>query len=492
MTKLNATRRQFLRTASVVSGSVGAAAAPFALNMATLNAAVGQTAPDYKAIVCMFFYGGCDSSHMVLRTDPTSFNEYTRLRDQGLDPIALLAPGTAPNNGAPRASPARLGGVIPITPKFTVSPENNAFTYGLHPVMTEVQNLFGAGRLGIIANAGPLVVPLTRADYTSNSKPRPQALGSHNDQQSTWQALGPEGVKIGWGGHIGDMIASQNTNQTFTSISVSGNAVFSAGQTTFQYNVGGGGSTQIGGISGTLFGSTSAATTLRSIVTSDNQHLFAKEYSSIINRSIAAQATFQQAFTASTVTAPTQYNVPSTGQNANNGLAQQIQTVARVIGARNAIGAKRQIFFVSMGGFDTHDGQNMNQADLLARISHAVGYFDTVMSNIGGVDMRNNVTLFTASDFGRTMTTNGDGTDHGWGGHHFVVGGAVKGGEIYGRFPQFQLNAGQDAANNAYLPVTSVDTVGATLGKWFGVSDTNLGTIFPNLSNFPRDLGFLG
>jgi uncharacterized protein (DUF1501 family) len=492
MTKLNATRRQFLRTASVVSGSVGAAAAPFALNMATLNAAVGQTAPDYKAIVCMFFYGGCDSSHMVLRTDATSFNEYTRLRNQGLDPIALLAPGTAPNNGATRASPARLGGVIPITPKFTVSPENNAFTYGLHPVMTEVQNLFGAGRLGIIANAGPLVVPLTRADYTSNSKPRPQALGSHNDQQSTWQALGPEGVKIGWGGHIGDMIASQNTNQTFTSISVSGNAVFSAGQTTFQYNVGGGGSTQIGGISGTLFGSTTAATTLRSIVTAENQHLFAKEYSSIINRSIAAQATFQQAFSSSTVTAPTQYNVPSTGNNANNGLAQQIQTVARVIGARNAIGAKRQIFFVSMGGFDTHDGQNMNQADLLARISHAIGYFDTVMSNVGGVDMRNNVTLFTASDFGRTMTTNGDGTDHGWGGHHFVVGGAVKGGEIYGRFPQFQLNAGQDAANNAYLPVTSVDTVGATLGKWFGVSDTNLSTIFPNLSNFPRDLGFLG
>ena len=137
--------------------------------------------------------------------------------------------------------------------------------------------------------------------------------------------------------------------------------------------------------------------------------------------------------------------MPSTGQNQNNGLAQQIQTVARVIGARNAIGAKRQIFFVSMGGFDTHDNQNMNQADLLARISHAIGYFDTVMSNIGGVDMRNNVTLFTASDFGRTITSNGDGTDHGWGSHHFVVGGAVNGGDIYGRFPQFQLNTGQDA-----------------------------------------------
>jgi len=296
---------------------------------------------------------------------------------------------------------------------------------------------------------------------------------------------------MGWGGQLGDMIASQNTNQTFTSITTGGNAVFSAGQTTFQYNVGGGGSTQIGGISGTLFGSTTAATTLRSIITRDNQHLFANEYSSIVKRSINAQATFQASFNASTVTAPTQYVQPSTGNNANNGLAQQIQTVARVIGARNAIGARRQVFFVSMGGFDTHDMQNANQADLLARISHAIGYFDTVMSNIGGVDMRNNVTLFTASDFGRTLTTNGDGTDHGWGASHFVVGGAVNGGEIYGRFPQFQLNAGQDAANNAYLPSESVDSIGATLGTWFGVSDTNLNVIFPNLKNFRRNVGFL-
>ena len=428
---------------------------------------------------------------MVLRTDAASFAEYTRMRNTGQDPIALLAPGTAPNNGATRASPARLGGVLPIAPKFTVSTENAANTYALHPSMPEVVNLFAAGRLAIMANAGPLVVPLTRTDYTSNSKPRPQALGSHNDQQSTWQALGPEGVKIGWGGHLGDMVASSNTNTVFTSISASGNNVFSAGQTRFQYQVGGGGATQIGGLTGTLFNSTTASTTLRSIVTADNQHLFAKEYSSIINRSITAQATFQAAFTPSTVVAPTQYVQPSTGNNQTNGLAQQLQTVARVIGARNALGAKRQMFFVSMGGFDTHDSQNPSQADLLARLSHALAYFDTVLANIGGVDMRNNVTLFTASDFGRTITSNGDGTDHGWGSHHFVLGGAVKGREIYGRFPIFGLNNNQDSANNAYLPVTSVDTIGSTLGKWFGVSDTNLDTIFPNLVNFPRDLGFL-
>ena len=494
MSNLNASRRKFLRTASVVSGSVGAAGAPFALNLATLGSAAAQTAPGggYKAIVCLFFYGGNDSSHMVLRTDPLSFAEYTRMRATGPAPIALLAPGTAPNNGATRASPARLGGVLAIAPKFSVfAAENAANTYAVHPSMPEVANLFAAGRLGIIANAGPLVVPLSRTDYTSNSKPRPQALGSHNDQQSTWQALGPEGVKIGWGGHLGDMVASQNTNSTFTSISASGNNVFSAGSQVFQYQVGGGGAVQIGGITGNLFNSTTASTTLRSIVTSSNTHLFANEMSNIVNRSITAQASFQTAFAASTVPNPTQYVQPSTGNNQTNGLAQQLQTVARVIGARSVLGAQRQIFFVSMGGFDTHDNQNPNQADLLARISHALGYFDGALANLGGTDMRNNVTLFTASDFGRTITTNGDGTDHGWGGHHFVMGGAVKGGEIYGRFPIFGLNNNMDSANNAYLPSTSVDTIGSTLGRWFGVSDSNLDTIFPNLVNFQRDLGFM-
>jgi uncharacterized protein (DUF1501 family) len=377
-----------------------------------------------------------------------------------------------------------------IAPKFTVSRENNAFTYALHPSMPEVANLFAANRLAILANAGPLVVPLTRADLVANVKPRPKALGSHNDQQSTWQALGPEGARVGWGGRLGDLMASSNSNTVFTSISVSGNAVFSAGQTVFQYQVGSGGATQIGGLTGTLFGSTTASTTLKNIVTGSNQHLFANEYGAIVKRSVDAQASFQVAYNASTAPAPTTYVQPSTNTLVPNGLALQLQTVARIIGARAGLGATRQVFFVAMGGFDTHDGQNINQADLLARLSHALGYFDTALATLGGVDMRNNVTLFTASDFGRTHTSNGDGTDHGWGGHHFVMGGAVNGGEIYGRFPQFIQNAADSTANN-YIPVTSVDTIGSTLGKWFGASNSQLDTIFPNLVNFNRDLGFL-
>jgi uncharacterized protein (DUF1501 family) len=488
--RLDASRRRFLRTASVVSGSVGTAAAPFALNLASLNTAVAQTA-NYKAIVCLFLYGGNDSSHMVLRTDALSFDEYTRLRSVAPESIALKPPSTAVVAGATNASPDRLGGARAIAPKFTAgvagSAQNNAFTYALHPSMPEVATLFAANRLAILANAGPLVVPLSRADYVANVMPRPKALGSHNDQQSTWQALGPEGAKVGWGGHIGDLVASSNTNTVFTSISVSGNAVFSAGETVFQYQVGGNGATQIGGISGTLFGSSTAAATLKGIVTGTNQNLFANEYGTIVKRSIDAQAAFQTAYAASTVTAPSQYVRPSTNQLSNNDLASQLQTVARIVGARSGLGAKRQVFFVSMGGFDTHDSQNSNQADLLARISHALGYFDTTLGTLG---MRDNVTLFTASDFGRTLSSNGDGTDHGWGGHHFVMGGAVNGGDIYGRFPQF-IQKAADSNDNAYIPGVSVDTIGSTLGKWFGVSDAQLDTVFPNLRNFPRDLGFL-
>ena len=490
--RLDASRRRFLRTASVVSGSVGAAAAPFALNLASLNTAVAQTA-DYKAIVCLFLYGGNDASHMVLRTDALSFNEYTRLRSVAPESIALKAPGTPVVANAALASPDRLGGVRAIAPKFsaglTGSAENSAYTYALHPSMAEAQGLFAAGRLAILANAGPLVQPLSRAEYVAGVLPRPKALGSHNDQQSTWQALGPEGVKIGWGGHLGDLVASSNTNTVFTSISVSGNAVFSAGETVFQYQVGGGGATQVGGLSGTLFGSNTAAATLKNIVTSTNAHLFANEYGAIVKRSVDAQATFQTAFAASTVAAPSRYQPPSMnlGNTQDNGLAQQLQTVARIIAARAGLGARRQVFFVSMGGFDTHDNQNPNQGDLLARISHALNYFDTTLGTLG---MRDNVTLFTASDFGRTLTSNGDGTDHGWGGHHFVMGGAVNGTEIYGRFPQFVQKAG-DSTDNAYIPGVSVDTIGSTLGKWFGASNTQLDTVFPNLKNFTRDLGFM-
>lgn len=481
------TRRDFLRRASLLSGSVGAAGLPFALNMAALGSAAAQSA-DYKAIVCLFLYGGNDSANMVLPTDSASWSTYNTIRNQAPDPIALLAPGTPADGGAAPASPAALGGVLPIAPDFTQFAVNNTRTFALHPAMAQARSLFDSRRLAVIANAGPLVQPLTKAEYQSNSRPRPAKLFSHNDQTSTWQALNPEGARVGWGGRFGDLLAANNASSIFTNISVSGNAVFMAGNTIFQYQVGGNGAVAVGGISGSLFGSTAAATEFRSLITADNQHLMAKEHAAIVKRSIDAQAMFQGAFSASTVNAPTQYFNPATRANATNGLAGQLQTVARIIGARAGLGAKRQVFFVSMGGFDTHDNQNRSQADLMARLSHAIAYFDAELTAMG---MQDQVALFTASDFGRTFTSNGDGTDHGWGAHHFVYGGGVRGKEIYGRFPQVGVGHSDEVGSGSFLPGVSVDQIGATLGKWFGVSDSNLDLVFPNLRNFQRDLGFM-
>ena len=263
--------------------------------------------------------------------------------------------------------------MLPIVPKFTVSTENAPSPTPLHPSMPEVASLFASGRLAVLANAGPLVVPLTRADYTSNSKPRPQALGSHNDQQSTWQALGPEGVKIGWGGHLGDMVASSNGNAVFTSISVAGNAVFSAGQTTFQYQVGNNGAAAIGGITGTLFGSSTASTTLRAIITANNQHLFARgvlvdrqpldhRAGGVPDRVRRLDGRRRRRNTSSRRPATT----PTTASRCS--CRRSLASSARA--ARSAPSGRSSSS--SMGGFDTHDTPERGQADLLARLSHAM------------------------------------------------------------------------------------------------------------------------
>ncbi|MFZ6645370.1 DUF1501 domain-containing protein [Undibacterium sp. TJN25] len=477
--KPNASRREFLRMASALS--VAGTAAPFALNLAAMGSAAAQTAPgDYKAIVCLFLFGANDHANTVLATDSSSWSQYTSVRtttDAGS--IALPALGAQ-------------GGVIPIVPKTAQAGRS----FALHPNMTEMKALFDKGRAAVVSNVGPLIVPTTLAQYKAASVPLPPKLFSHNDQQSLWQAYAPEGAAYGWGGRMGDLMAANNTNTIFTAISTAGNAVFLAGKSVNQYQVSASGAVPIGGLTGTLFGSGSAAGSFRSIITGDTSNLFQKEYAAVTNRSINAQSLLSPAMApAGTggVPNPTQYTNPNTGALANNSLATQLQTVARIIAGRSALGAKRQVFFVSLGGFDTHDFQKTAQADLLARLSHAVSYFDGMMSNLQGADLSSQVTLFTASDFGRTFTSNGDGTDHGWGSHHFVVGGAVKGGNIYGDFPVTGLKHSLDVGSGSLLPQFSVDQYGATMANWFGLSTTQINDVFPNITNFTtRNIGFLG
>ena len=518
-----ASRRQFLRQAGRVSALAGAGA-PLALNLLAAGHAAAQTAGDYRALVCVFLFGGNDSFNMVLPTDAASWQAYSSVRNQAPDSIALLAPGTVPMANAAAGSPARLGGVLPILPanaNANANAINQGRSFALHPGMAQLQSLFNTDRrLAILPNIGPLIQPTTKAQYSQASHRKPASLFSHNDQQNTWQSGATEGATRGWGGRMGDLLASQNSRAVFTSVSASGNAVWLAGQTVQQYQVGTNGAIRLGADSaGRVYGSTDLAAALERITSrARGTHVFEGDLAAVSERAISAEAILRNALKPASDplfgTAPAsgnysansdpklQYDNPLTGARSFNALAQQLQVVARMVdaGMSGATGARRQVFFVSLGGFDSHDAQNRTHADLMARLSHALRYFDTTL---GAMNAQRNVTAFTASDFGRTFTSNGDGTDHGWGSHHFVMGGAVRGGDLYGRFPTLALkNANNNnfdgspdqLGNGALLPTTSVDQLGTTLGAWFGLSPAQLLDIFPNSASFDaglRNLGFM-
>jgi uncharacterized protein (DUF1501 family) len=511
VTRHDASRRLFMRQASAVSLAAGAGA-PLALNLLAAGSAAAQTAGDYRAVVCLFMFGGNDSFNMVLPTDSATWAAYTSTRGS----IALLPPGTLPNAAANAGSPARLGGVLPIAP---TNPQGR--TYALHPLMGSLQSMFDTDRrLAIVSNIGPLVAPTTKAQYAQGSHPRPARLFSHNDQQSTWQTMQPEGAVRGWGGRMADAVAGANTKAVFTAISATGSAVWLSGQSVRQYLVGGAGAPRMGAdSSGLVYGSDAVARALTGIASgAQSAHVLEADVASIAQRSIAAEVDLRSALRPAsdpafgTPPASGSYNPaadpklkyvnPLNGNAEFNTVAQQLQMVARLVqtGQSGAIGVRRQVFFVSLGGFDTHSNQNPNHAVLMARVAHAMRYFDTAL---GAINARSSVTTFTASDFGRTFTSNGDGTDHGWGSHQFVMGGAVRGGDLYGSFPTLvarksgssDFDSPDQVRNGAMLPTTSVEQLGATLGRWFGLSDSQSMEVFPNLVNFSagaRNLGFMG
>lgn len=496
----DASRRLFLRQSAAVSAM--GAAAPFALNLAAAGAASAATASDYKALVCIFLQGGNDAYNTVLATDAASWANYSVVRNQAPDSIALLK-GVAADSTKPVGSPAWLGGVLPITPAT-----NQGRTFALHPKLTDVQSLFNTqGRLAIVSNVGPLIEPLTKEEYNRKLKRIPAKLFSHNDQQNTWQAFAPEGATVGWGGRLADAIASDNGGSMFTAISSSGNSVWLNGQTVKQYQVSPAGAIRLGTYADGLgnsrvYNSPEVGALLERIVRRDaSGHAMSKDIGAVNSRSIDGERVLTAALAAySPDSAPfgpassLMYDSIVQGGLVTNPLAEQLRIVARTIAARTTLGVKRQVFFVSLYGFDTHDLQNKNHAELMARLNHGLKYFDTALQALGVADA---VTTFTASDFGRTFTSNGDGTDHGWGAHHMVMGGAVAGGNIYGAFPTL---AAKNANNNEFdgspdqllngvlLPRVSVDQYGATLGRWLGASDSAISGIFRNLSNFSGTL----
>jgi uncharacterized protein (DUF1501 family) len=485
---INMTRREFLRRGTLLSVA-GSFSAPFALNLFSMNVAAASTfTSDYKAIVCLYFGGGNDSANMVLATDDKSWAGYQAARSiGGAGSIALPAVGTA-------------RGVLPIIPNTTKIDAVGTRAFALHPNLNQLKTMFDAGRAAIIANVGTLIEPIAdKVAYRSNAIQKPANLFSHSDQTTQWHSADPSKPIYGWGGRMGDALKTSNSKQNFTSMSSSGNSVFLAGETINQYQINSNGSAVPIYAMKNLYNISDANNTLQKIIANTGaSNLLEKEHAAVVERSIAAQTDLNNVMlaTADPLVVPqvTQYTNPNNRQLANNSLAVQLRTVARIIAGQSTLGAHRQVFFVSIGGFDTHDNQLTGQADLMARIDHAVSYF---YNQALTPDMSNKVTLFTASDFGRTFTSNGDGTDHGWGAHHFVVGGAVKGKDIYGNFPQTAVSGGSidnplDVGSGSLIPTISVDQYAGTLAKWFGLSPAEIASVFPNLNNFPiQDLGFM-
>ena len=456
---INASRRAFLQRASALS--LAGSAAPWAINLAAMGeAAAAGTPADYKALVCVFLYGGNDYGNTLVPYDTPSYNLY-----QGMRPT--LAYGQA------ALAPTVLAPTIALP---------GARQYALAPELAPLLPLFAANRMGVMLNVGTLIQPTTKTQYTNGSVPLPPKLFSHNDQQSVWQSQAPEGAASGWGGRMGDLFVAGNGNATFTCVNVSGNAVYLSGNTAVQYQVTTTGPVAFAGIASPLFGSAACSIALQSLVTAPRTHLFEAEYTRVAKRSIDAGGVLASALAgAPAITTP----FP-----AGNALADQLKFVARMISTAATTNTKRQVFFVSIGGFDTHDGLAAIHPGLLTTVSTALAAFYQATVELG---VASKVTTFTASDFGRTLTAD-DGSDHGWGSMHFMLGGAVAGGRYYGTAPVVANGGPDDVGQGRLLPSTGVDQYAATLGKWFGISDTDLLTVLPNLAHYDagqRNLGFV-
>lgn len=469
MTDFNrSSRRAFVQRLGQLG--LAGAAAPWALNLAAMSEAAAQStsATDYKALVCVFLYGGNDHYNSLVPFDTVSYANYQRIRTG----IALQRDAVAAT-----ALPAGTGSGTSAAP-------GNGLDLGrqvaLAPELGSLKPLFESGDLGLLLNIGTLIQPTTKAQYTAANVPLPPKLFSHNDQQSVWQSSNPEGATSGWGGRMGDLFLSGNGKTTFTCVNASGNAVYMSGREAVQYQVSTTGAVALRALTAPLFGSQACSNALRQLVTAPHPHLMRAEYTRVTARAIEAQATLS---TALATTRPIQTIFP------NGTLSQQLQMVARMIAARDQLSVKRQVFFVSLGGFDLHDFLLTNHPGLLSQIGESLKSFHAAMGELG---VANKVTTFTASDFGRTLSSNGDGSDHGWGSHHFILGGAVQGGRFYGRLPEVAVNGPDDVGQGRLLPTLAVDQLAATLATWMGVNNSDLPLVVPNIGNYSvRNLGLM-
>lgn len=456
-------RRTLLRRATHLSAFGSLSAIGF--DLAGISDAAAQSADDdYKALVCVFLLGGNDNSNTLIPVDAQNYARYAQIR---------------PTVALPFES---LGQTILRHPEEQVLTDDLSFA--LAPTMPRLKSYFDQESLAVLLNVGPLVAPITKAQFLGGDTrryPRPQKLFSHNDQQAAWQSSSSSDALQGWGGRLGDIVQSSNTNTMFTAINASGNALFLSGDMVQPFTVSPRGATEAEAIvRGNFYGSSLASQVLRELATTQNGHVLEHDYATMVARSLESSSFVNDALE----NAPNLATFPS-----GNSLASQLQIVARLISARGNLGVKRQVFMVSIGGFDHHDGLLGSHEGLLAQVDEALYAFHQSVDQLG---LSRQVTSFTASDFGRTLTSNGNGTEHGWGSHHFILGGDVFGGRYFGKAPRISINSDDEIGSGRFVPTTSVDEYSATLASWLGVPNSMLADIAPNLGRFgTTNLGFM-
>jgi len=412
---------------------------------------------DFKALVCIFLSGGNDGGNTIIPYDSTSYSSYNKSRAElALDQKTLL----------------------PITPKSY----NDGKSYALHPQIPEIQSLFSSGKLSILANVGTLVAPTNITSYQQGSS-IPLQLYSHLDQQNQWQcSISDQPILLtGWGGRLGDLMNSLNTNPTISmNLSLSGTNIFQVGQNIAPYMMNGGGATPLDGYNNGSPTINQAYLGLKKILGNSYSNILGSTFTKTTSDA-AASAEYMNTVLTGAPNLKTVFPNTYTGNNLN--------MVAKLIALAPTLGLKRQVFYVNMGGFDSHASQLASHGGLLAEVSACMNAFYNATVELG---LEKQVTTFTASDFSRTYSPNSGGTDHAWGNSQFIMGGSIKGGDIFGTMPSLTLGATDDVGRGRWIPSTSVDQYSATLAKWFGVSATNMSTVIPNIGRFSnQDLGFM-
>ncbi len=446
-------RRELLRQGAC--GLAGFAGLHALANLGLVSAAAAQGGgSDYKALVCVFLFGGNDSFNLLVPRDATHYNAYAATR-QGL---------AIPQNQ-----------LLAITPNTS-----DGSQYGLHPSCPQLQSLFQAGKLAVIANVGSLSYPMNKAQFQNDTVPKPPQLFSHNDQQFQWMTSLPDSVEgFGWAGRAAELLHTLNGSSALSmNITLVGSNTWQVGPTIAPYSLGTYGPQGLTGFWGQQGQRRYLA--FQQLLNRQTPHLFEKTFADTQKRAIDIDNLLESALDGAPALStifPDSY------------LGSQLAMIARMIQIRAQLGVRRQVFFCGIGGFDTHTNQNVDQPELFADLSQCLNAFQAAMTELGTDDL---VTTFTGSDFGRTLTSNGHGSDHGWGGVQLVLGSSVAGKDIYGTYPDLSLNGPDDIDGGRILPTTSVDEYSATIAKWFGVQSGDLATVFPNLSRFAHpDLGFM-